>query len=117
MRGAEESGMWPDRRAIVIGGAGVALASCGGAGRGSAARPAAAGGTAVVAPDDLSAFAPTRGEIEEKLERVRALMASRKLGAIRLRRISSFAWATGGADSAINTATDFGVAELLVTRD
>ncbi len=124
MRGAALSGRGPDRRAIVIGGAGVALvpalAGCGG---GRAARPASgaapdrSGGMEVMAPDDLSALAPTRAEIDEKVERVRRLLADRKLGAIRLRRVSSFAWATGGADSAINTATDFGVAELIVTRD
>ena len=124
MRGAALSGRGPDRRAIVIGGAGVALApalaGCGGARTArpkSGAAPDRSGGAEVVAPDDLSALAPTRAEIDEKVERVRRLMSDRKLGAIRLRRVSSFAWATGGADSAINTATDFGVAELIVTRD
>lgn len=123
MRGAALSGRGPDRRAIVIGGAGVALVpALAGCGSGGAARPASgaapdrSGGT-LVPPDDLSALAPTRAEIDEKVERVRRLLADRKLGAIRLRRVSSFAWATGGADSAINTASDFGVAELIVTRD
>lgn len=117
MRQAALSRRGPDRRAIVIGGAGAALApvvlsACGGA-RAAAPAPRAA----VQPPDDLSAFAPARAEIDEKVDRVRALLDARKLGAIRLRRVSSFAWATGGADSAINTATDFGVGELVVTRD
>lgn len=67
--------------------------------------------------DHLTAFAPARGEIDDKVERLRALLEERALGAIRLRRVSSFAWATGGADSAINTASDHGVGELVVTRD
>ena len=67
--------------------------------------------------DDLSRFAPARAEIDEKVERLRALMDARRLGAIRLRRAASFAWATGGADSAVNTASDVGVGELVVTRD
>lgn len=122
MKQAALSGNGPDRRSIVIGGAGVALApallaSCGGGDRASAARPTGAVTAAVIPPDDLSAFAPTRREIDEKVDRVRALLDARKLGAIRLRRVSSFAWATGGADSAINTATDFGVGELVITRD
>jgi len=120
MRQAELSGRGPDRRSIVMGAAGVALTapmlvSCGGAERAAPARGTAS--AAVVGPDDLSAFAPARAEIDEKVDRVRALLAARKLGAIRLRRVSSFAWATGGADSAINTATDFGVGELVITRD
>jgi Xaa-Pro aminopeptidase len=67
--------------------------------------------------DDLAAFAPARGEIEDKVAHLRALLDERALGAIRLRRVSSFAWATGGADSAINTASDHGVGELVVTRE
>ncbi|HEU5059228.1 MAG TPA: hypothetical protein VFU21_22000, partial [Kofleriaceae bacterium] len=123
MRQAGLAARGPDRRTVVIAGAGAALApavlaSCGGGGdRAPAASPRTPAGGAVVGPDDLSAFAPARAEIDEKVERVRRLLAERKLGAIRLRRVSSFAWATGGADSAINTATDFGVAELVVTRD
>jgi antitoxin VapB len=117
MRQAEMSGRGPDRRAVVMGAAGVALTpvlvSCGGGDR-TAPSPRSA---PVVAAEDLAAFAAARGEIEEKVDRVRALLAARKLGAIRLRRVSSFAWATGGADSAINTATDVGVGELIVTRD
>jgi antitoxin VapB len=62
-------------------------------------------------------FAPTRDEIDDKLDRLRALLDARGLDAIRLRRVSSFAWATGGADSAVNTASDLGVGELVVTRD
>lgn len=65
--------------------------------------------------DDL--LAASRGEIDEKMDRVRALLERRRLDAVRLRRAASFAWATGGADSAINTASDGGVAELVVTRD
>lgn len=66
------------------------------------------------APSDTG-FAPEPGEIHDKVGRLRALMRDRTLDGIVLRRVSSVGWATGGATSAINTATDFGVGELLVT--
>lgn len=60
-------------------------------------------------------MSPERNEIEAKLSRLRELMAGHGLHGILLRRVSSFAWATGGVSSSINTATDVGVGELLVT--
>ena len=54
-------------------------------------------------------------ELEEKEARVRRLLAAKGLDALLLRRTSSFAWATGGASSYINLATDFGEAALLYT--
>lgn len=107
---------------MVGGGLGLAsaasLLACGGGGRAGGVRAAnpAAGAPA---PGTRSAgdggFAPGPAEIEGKLGRLRELMRARGLDAVLLRRVSSFAWATGGAASAINTATDFGVGELLVT--
>jgi antitoxin VapB len=56
-------------------------------------------------------------ELDEKLSRMRDLLAERDLDALLLRRVSSFAWATGGAASYVNTAAGEGAASLLVTRD
>lgn len=56
------------------------------------------------------------GEFEIKQERLRELMERRNVQALLLRRVSSFAWATCGAASYINTAASDGVASLLVTR-
>jgi len=55
-------------------------------------------------------------EFSQKISAVRQLMEKRKLQAIYLRRNSSFAWATCGAPSYINTAATDGVAALLVTE-
>jgi antitoxin VapB len=54
-------------------------------------------------------------EFEQKQDRIKALLAERKLDALLLQRVSSFAWATCGAPSYINTAATDGVASLLVT--
>lgn len=56
-------------------------------------------------------------EQAEKESRLRELMVERGLDAVALRRASSFAWATGGASSYINTATDVGEGTLLYTPD
>lgn len=56
-------------------------------------------------------------EQERKEEQIRALLAERGLDALLLRRASSFAWATCGASSYINTATDYGEGMLLYTPD
>lgn len=56
-------------------------------------------------------------EQEQKLERIRSWMADRKLGALFLQRVSSFAWATCGAASYINTASTEGEASVLITTD
>lgn len=55
-------------------------------------------------------------ELENKLSRVYELLDQHNLDALYLARISSFAWATCGAASYINTATTTGEASLLITR-
>jgi antitoxin VapB len=55
-------------------------------------------------------------ELETKLSRIYALLEQHKLDALFLARISSFAWATCGAASYINTATSTGEASLFITR-
>jgi Xaa-Pro aminopeptidase len=54
-------------------------------------------------------------EFSRKQNRIQALLAERKLDALLLRRVSSFAWATCGAASYVNTATTNGGAALLIT--
>ncbi len=54
-------------------------------------------------------------ELQLKLDRLRALLAARQLDALLLARVSSFAWATCGAASYINTAATDGVGALLIT--
>lgn len=53
---------------------------------------------------------------QQKLEQLRSLLATNKLDGILLQRASSFAWATGGADSVVNRAATNGVAALWVTN-
>ncbi|MDP9382517.1 MAG: M24 family metallopeptidase [Chloroflexota bacterium] len=52
-------------------------------------------------------------EQEQKEARVRELLEERGLDGLLLRRASSFSWATCGASSYINTASDYGEAALL----
>jgi antitoxin VapB len=54
-------------------------------------------------------------EFSQKRNRIQALLAEHKLDALLLRRVSSFAWATCGAASYVNTATTNGEAALLIT--
>ncbi len=54
-------------------------------------------------------------EISQKQDRVQALLEERELDALLIRRVSSFAWATCGAASHVNTATTNGEAALLMT--
>ena len=56
-------------------------------------------------------------EIETNLNSIRRLLAAHGLEALLLQRVSSFAWATGGAASYINTASTTGVASLLITAE
>ena len=56
-------------------------------------------------------------EQERKLEIIRAWMIEHKLGALYLQSAGSFAWATCGAASYINTASTNGLAALLITPD
>lgn len=54
-------------------------------------------------------------EFSQKQNRVQDLLEERKLDALLLQRVSSFAWATCGAASYVNTATTNGEATLLIT--
>jgi antitoxin VapB len=56
-------------------------------------------------------------ELQTKLERIRSLLDAYQMDALWLRLASSFAWATGGKSSYINTASSNGLASLLITRD
>ena len=54
-------------------------------------------------------------EFSQKQDRMQALLAQRRLDALLLQRVSSFAWATCGAASYVNTAATNGEAALLLT--
>jgi Xaa-Pro aminopeptidase len=54
-------------------------------------------------------------ELDVKLERLNELLAKHSADALLLQRVSSFAWATCGAASYVNTATSNGVGSLLIT--
>jgi len=54
-------------------------------------------------------------EFSQKQDHIQALLAERKLDALLLRRVSSFAWSTCGAASYVNTAATNGEATLLIT--
>ncbi len=54
-------------------------------------------------------------EFNLKIDRLRALLIERQLDALLLRQVSSFAWATCGAASYVNTATSEGAGSLLIT--
>lgn len=54
-------------------------------------------------------------EFEFKQQQIRALLAEKNLDALWLQRVSSFAWATCGGASYINTATTTGAASLFIT--
>lgn len=56
-------------------------------------------------------------ELETKLARIRALLDLHHLDGLLLQRVSSFAWASCGALSYINTATTTGQAFLFITRE
>jgi Xaa-Pro aminopeptidase len=55
-------------------------------------------------------------EIEQKREKMHELLEQYELDALLLHRVSSFAWATCGAASYVNTATATGEAMLLITN-
>jgi Xaa-Pro aminopeptidase len=61
-------------------------------------------------------LAPTETELNNKLERLQALLVECDLDALLLRQTSNFAWATCGASSFINRADSVGIASLLITR-
>lgn len=54
-------------------------------------------------------------ELDLKLDRSKNLLAQYGMNAMLLQQVSSFAWATCGASSYINTATNNGVGSLLIT--
>lgn len=56
-------------------------------------------------------------ELETKLEQMRGLLDAHKVDGLWLRLASSFAWATCGKSSYINTASSTGLASLVITRD
>jgi antitoxin VapB len=55
-------------------------------------------------------------EFSTKQDRIQALLEDRQLEALLLHRVSSFAWATCGLVSYVNTASTTGEASLLITR-
>jgi antitoxin VapB len=59
---------------------------------------------------------PTTGRSSRR-ERLLDLMERHGLGALLLRRSTNFAWYTNGADSRVDHASPFGVADILVTPD
>ena len=60
---------------------------------------------------------PTDPEFPMKISILRDLLDKHGVDALLLRRVSSFAWATCGAASYVNTATTEGAASLLITRE
>lgn len=54
-------------------------------------------------------------ERQQKQQQIKELLERHGLDALLLQRVSSFAWATCGAASYVNTATDLGAASLLFT--
>lgn len=56
-------------------------------------------------------------ELQIKLDQMRELLDSARADALWLQLASSFAWATGGKSSYINTAASTGLASLVVTKD
>ena len=54
-------------------------------------------------------------ELNLKIEGIRHLLEEKRVDALLLQRVSSFAWATCGADSHINTAASEGESSLLIT--
>ncbi len=56
-------------------------------------------------------------EFDRKQKQIQDLLVEHKADALLLQRASSFAWATCGASSYINTASTEGLASLLITAD
>src|ERR1700687_184030 len=54
-------------------------------------------------------------EFNEKQARINTFLTKHNMDALLLQRVSSFAWATCGAASYVNTATTIGAASLLLT--
>ncbi len=56
-------------------------------------------------------------ELDQRLNQIHHLLDAHHADALWLRQASSFAWATGGKSSYINTASSTGLGSLLITRD
>ncbi|HEX8704388.1 MAG TPA: M24 family metallopeptidase [Myxococcaceae bacterium] len=56
-------------------------------------------------------------ELQTKLATVRKALERHGLGAVRLRGVDWFAWATCGGSNVVLLTTDMGVAEVLITRE
>lgn len=54
-------------------------------------------------------------EFDEKQKRIQTMLKERQLDALLLQRVGSFAWATCGASSYVNTAATDGASSLLIT--
>ncbi len=54
-------------------------------------------------------------DFDQKQAQIKSLLAGKQLDALLLQRVSSFAWATDGAASYVNTAASDGAASLLIT--
>ncbi len=55
--------------------------------------------------------------LDQKLTFMRSILAAEQLGALRLRGVDWFSWATDGASNVVLLAAETGVAEVLVTPD
>jgi len=60
---------------------------------------------------------PHQEEIQEKKARIRRLMEQQQLDGILFRRQCNFSWLTGGGLSSVVTASDTGMASLLITSN
>ena len=60
---------------------------------------------------------PGKLEFQTKVDLLRELLDKHGVDGLLLRRVGSFAWATCGAASYVNTATSEGAASLLITRE
>ena len=58
----------------------------------------------------------TRSEVSKKIDLLREVASRHSLDGILLQRVSSLAWATGGATTYVNTATSLAEASVLVTE-
>jgi antitoxin VapB len=59
----------------------------------------------------------SQSDFQTKIQLLRTLLEKHGKDAVLLRRVSSFAWATCGAASYVNSAATEGAASLLITRD
>ena len=65
----------------------------------------------------IPAMPPANAEFQHKISLLRKVLEQHRVDALLLRRVSSFAWATCGAASYVNTAIAEGAASLLITRE